>query len=129
MFEVVNDVARYGEYLPWCESGRVLSESEFEMIAAIQMRATGIRQSFTTRNELTPPWQIKMNQVEGMFSSLSGEWNFKALGDDGCKVSLDLSFDMPRTLSLMGAGAMFDSTADKMVEVFCRRAAELYGRD
>ena len=127
MFDVVNDVSRYGDYLPWCERGQVLSESESEMIAAIEMKATGIRQSFTTRNELTPPWQIKMNQVEGMFSSLRGEWNFKALGDDGCKVTLDLDFDMPRTLSLMGAGIMFDSAADRMVEVFCTRASQLYG--
>ena len=127
MFDVVNDVSRYGDYLPWCERGQVLSESESEMIAAIEMKATGIRQSFTTRNELTPPWQIKMSQVEGMFSSLRGEWNFKALGDDGCKVTLDLDFDMPRTLSLMGAGIMFDSAADRMVEVFCTRASQLYG--
>jgi len=127
MFNIVNDVSRYGEYLPWCESTRILSESESSMIASIQMKATGIRQSFTTRNTLLPPTQIKMHQVDGMFSSLNGEWNFKALGDEGCKVSLDLSFDMPRTLRLMGAGAMFDSAADKMVEVFCNRAAEVYG--
>lgn len=127
MFKIVNDVARYSEFLPWCESSRVLSETQHEMVATIEMKATGIRQSFTTRNILDAPHQIKMSHVEGMFSSLYGEWNFRALGDDGCKVSLDMSFDMPRTLSLMGAGLMFDNAADKMVEVFCSRAAQLYG--
>jgi ribosome-associated toxin RatA of RatAB toxin-antitoxin module len=56
-----------------------------------------------------------------------GEWAFKALGDEGCKVSLDLNFDMPRAMAVMGAGRVFDNAADKMVEVFCVRAAELYG--
>lgn len=127
MFDVVNDVARYSDYLPWCESSRVVSESEIEMLASIQMKATGIRQSFTTRNSLDRPNKISMSHVEGLFSSLHGEWNFKALGDEGCKVSLDLSFDMPRTLAVMGAGLAFDNAADKMVEVFCVRAAQLYG--
>jgi ribosome-associated toxin RatA of RatAB toxin-antitoxin module len=127
MFDIVNDVARYNEYLPWCESSRVISQFDDEMLASIQMKATGIRQSFTTRNFLARPSQIKMSHVEGMFLTLQGEWNFKALGDDGCKVSLDMFFDMPRTLSMMGAGIMFDNAADKMVEVFCNRAAELHG--
>tara|TARA_R110002073_G_scaffold258283_1_gene421258 strand:+ start:2740 stop:3171 length:432 start_codon:yes stop_codon:yes gene_type:complete len=127
MFDVVNDVARYSDYLPWCESSRVVSESEIEMLASIQMKATGIRQSFTTRNSLDRPNKISMSHVEGLFSSLHGEWTFKALGDEGCKVSLDLSFDMPRTLAVMGAGLAFDNAADKMVEVFCVRAAQLYG--
>lgn len=127
MFDIVNDVARYGEYLPWCESGLVVSETDCEMVATIQMKAPGIRQSFTTRNVLDEPNQIRMKQIEGMFSSLQGEWNFKALGEDGSKVSLDMTFDMSRTLAMMGAGVMFDSAADKMVEVFCNRAAQLYG--
>ncbi|MFT7091888.1 MAG: ribosome-associated toxin RatA of RatAB toxin-antitoxin module [Candidatus Azotimanducaceae bacterium] len=127
MFDVVNNVARYSEYLPWCDSSRIISESEFEMVASISLKATGIRQSFTTRNTLDQPNRISMAHMEGLFSSLHGEWYFKALGEDGCRVSLDLNFDVPRTLAAVGAGRVFDHAADKMVDVFCVRASELYG--
>jgi len=128
MFDVVNDVARYSEYLPWCDTSRIISETEFQMVASISLKATGIRQSFTTRNVLDQPSRISMSHIEGLFSSLHGEWYFKALGEDGCRVSLDLNFDMPRTLAAVGAGRVFDNAADRMVDVFCVRASELYGR-
>ena len=126
MFDVVNNVARYSEYLPWCDSSRVISETDLEMVACISLKATGIRQSFTTRNVLAAPNRISMSHVDGLFSSLHGEWYFKALGEDGCRVSLDLNFDMPRTLAAVGAGRVFDNAADRMVDVFCVRANALY---
>lgn len=126
MFDVVNNVARYTEYLPWCDSSRIISETDVEMVASISLKATGIRQSFTTRNVLVAPNRISMSHIDGLFSSLHGEWEFKALGDDGCRVTLDLNFDMPRSLAVVGAGRVFDNAADKMVDVFCVRASELY---
>ncbi len=127
MYNIVNDVARYAEFLPWCEGSKVESESETEMVARVDLAATGMRQSFTTRNVLDKPNSIKMTREAGVLTSLQGEWQFKSLGEDGCEISLDLSFDMPRTLALVGGAKLFDQAADKMVEVFCRRADELYG--
>lgn len=127
MYDVVNDVARYGEFLPWCDHAQVEVETETSMLATVDLSAKGMRQSFTTRNTLDRPNSIKMARESGVLTSLQGEWRFKALGADGCKVSLDLQFDMPRSLSLVGGAMMFDRAADKMVEVFCQRADELYG--
>ena len=127
MFDIVNNVARYQEFLPWCESSEILSDSDSEMIASVDLKAKGMRQSFTTRNTLDRPNSIKMSRESGILTSLQGEWQFKALGEDGCKISLDLSFDMPRSLSLVGGTKLFDQAADKMVEVFCARADQLYG--
>ena len=127
MFDIVNDVARYDEFLPWCSGSEVMRESEQEMLARVDLNATGVRQSFTTRNALQRPNSIRMSREAGVLTSLQGEWQFKALGEDGCKISLDLSFDMPRSIALMGGAMLFDQAADKMVEVFCRRAEKLYG--
>ena len=127
MFDIVNDVGKYGEFLPWCQSAEVKSESESEMIATVNLMASGLRQSFTTRNTLHRPHSIKMSRVAGVLTSLQGEWQFKSLGEDGSKISLQLVFDMPRSLSLVGGTMMFDRAADKMVEVFCQRAEQLYG--
>ena len=52
---------------------------------------------------------------------------FRALGEDGCKVSLDLRFDMPRAIAMVGGALLFDQAADRMVEVFCLRAEQLHG--
>lgn len=128
MFDIVNDVARYGEFLPWCEGSEVESESETEMVARVDLAAKGMRQSFTTRNTLQRPHSIKLSREAGVLTSLRGEWQFKQLGEDGCKISLNLSFDMPRSIAMVGGGLLFDQAADKMVEVFCRRADELHGK-
>lgn len=127
MFDIVNDVRRYGEFLPWCESAEVESESETAMRARVDLVAKGMRQSFTTSNILDRPNSIKMSRESGVLTSLQGEWQFKALGSDGCKVSLHLEFDMPRSLAMVGGAMMFDRAADKMVEVFCQRADSIYG--
>jgi ribosome-associated toxin RatA of RatAB toxin-antitoxin module len=71
MFDVVNDVAHYSDYLPWCERSRVIRQSEFQMVASIEMKATGIRQSFTTKNALDRPNRISMSHVEGLFSCMA----------------------------------------------------------
>ena len=97
------------------------------MVATVDLKAKGVRQSFTTKNTLDRPHCIKMSRESGILTSLQGEWQFKALGEDGCKISLDLSFDMPRSLSLVGGTRLFDQAADKMVEVFCARADQLHG--
>ena len=127
MFDIVNDVERYGSFLPWCERGIVLSQTDEQMTACVELKASGVKQSFTTRNSLDRPNSIKMSRESGVLTSLQGEWRFLALGEDGCKISLDLSFDMPRSLALIGGARLFDNAADKMVEVFCDRAAILYG--
>lgn len=127
MFDIVNDVERYGEFLPWCERGQILSQTAVEMVAAVELKASGMKQAFTTRNRLDRPNSIKMSRESGVLTSLSGEWIFTALGDDGCKLALELEFDMPMSIAMIGGAKMFDNAADKMVEVFCDRAVQLYG--
>ena len=127
MFDIVNDVARYREFLPWCEGSEVKSHSLDEMIARVDLKASGMRQSFTTRNRLNRPNSIMMSREAGILTSLQGEWQFRALGEDGCKVSLDLRFDMPRAIAMVGGALLFDQAADRMVEVFCLRAEQLHG--
>jgi ribosome-associated toxin RatA of RatAB toxin-antitoxin module len=124
VFRIVNDVARYPEFLPWCSDASVLEQNHDELVAALSLKAGGLSHTFTTRNRLTPFEKIEMNLVSGPFSTLSGGWTFARLGEDqGCRVALDLSF------RLNGAGVVFGSAfnraADQMVGAFCRRADDL----
>jgi len=76
---------------------------------------------------LLPGQRIEMNLQEGPFTSLNGVWEFKALGDKACKISLDLTFDYAGPLVRATLGPLFNQAANTMVDAFCQRAKQLYG--
>jgi ribosome-associated toxin RatA of RatAB toxin-antitoxin module len=126
VFAIVNDVLRYPEFLPWCSDAVVLSESADEVVAALSLSASGVTETFTTRNRLIPFEKIEMVLVSGPFRELSGGWTFTGLGGDaGCRVELDLSFQFTGVKALLGG--VFNRAADQMVDAFCIRANQLLG--
>lgn len=126
VFAIVNDVLRYPEFLPWCSDATVLEETAEEVVAALSLSASGITETFTTRNRLTPFEKIEMVLISGPFRELSGGWTFTRLGDDaGCRVELDLNFQMSGMKSLLGV--VFNRAADQMVDAFSARANEVLG--
>lgn len=127
LFDLVNDVASYPQFLPWCSASEVLEVSETHMVASLEVAKGGIGQRFVTRNALLPGQRIEMNLQEGPFSSLNGVWEFKALGDKACKISLDLTFDYAGPLVRATLGPLFNQAANTMVDAFCQRAKQLYG--
>lgn len=127
LYDLVNDVASYPQFLPWCDSSEVLEVSAEQMIARLNIAKGGVNQSFVTRNALVPGERIEMSLVEGPFSRLNGVWHFKALGEHACKISLDLSFDYAGTLAKATLGPLFNQAANTMVDAFCQRAKQLYG--
>lgn len=127
MFDLVNDVARYPEFLPWCTSGEVLSGSSDEITARLEISGVGIRQQFTTRNHLRRPYSMSLSLVDGPFRSLEGAWQFTQLGESGCKVALSLEFEVSSGLMNLALEKLFDAAAERLVDAFCDRAAECYG--
>ncbi|XLY87377.1 type II toxin-antitoxin system RatA family toxin [Ectopseudomonas mendocina] len=127
LYDLVNDVASYPQFLPWCSASEVLEVSETHMLASLEVAKGGIGQRFVTRNALLPGQRIEMNLQEGPFSSLNGVWEFKALGDKACKISLDLTFDYAGPLVRATLGPLFNQAANTMVDAFCQRAKQLYG--
>ncbi|MEX2489573.1 MAG: type II toxin-antitoxin system RatA family toxin [Pseudomonadales bacterium] len=129
MFDVVDDVESYPEFLPWCASAELLSRTETEIIGRLKVSKGQISQSLTTRNRLDRPHSMTIDLVDGPFKSLSGQWTFVALGDEGCKVQLDMDFEFDNRLVSFTFGKLFGSAADRLVDAFCNRASELYGSD
>lgn len=95
LYDLVNDVASYPEFLPWCSASTVMEASETHMRAKLEVAKGGMSQHFVTRNVLVPGQSIEMNLEEGPFTQLHGVWVFKPLGEKACKISLDLSSTMP----------------------------------
>ncbi|MDH2432212.1 type II toxin-antitoxin system RatA family toxin [Pokkaliibacter sp. MBI-7] len=128
MFDIVNDVAAYPQFLPWCSATRIISVTDEEMVASVDVSKGGLKYTFTTRNRLQRPAFIQLELVEGPFRQLTGKWDFKELNEQACKVSLSLSFDFANKLAGMAMGKVFNQIATTMVEAFCKRAEVLYGK-
>ena len=90
MFDLVNDVAAYPQFLPGCADSQVLDHSESHMKASLLVSKAGIKQWFTTLNTLEPARRIDMRLVDGPFKQLSGGWTFSPLSDDACKIAMRL---------------------------------------
>jgi len=126
MFDLVNDIEAYPRRFAWCTGARVLTREKPTLTARLELRIAGIAQAFTTRNTMTPPQRIELQLVEGPFRHLAGAWEFAALGETGCKVSLALDFDYSGLMApLMRAG--FQKLADRLVDEFCVEAQRSYG--
>ena len=127
LYDLVNDVARYPEFLPWCSSTEVLEVDATQMRASLGVAKGGLRQRFVTRNTLVFGQSIEMNLEEGPFTQLHGLWVFKALGEKACKISLDLTFDYAGPLVRATLGPLFNQAANTLMDAFCQRAKQLHG--
>jgi ribosome-associated toxin RatA of RatAB toxin-antitoxin module len=127
MYALVNDVASYPQFLPWCSATEVLESDETRMRASMTVAKGGISQQFITCNTLQAGQSIVMDLEQGPFSRLHGVWHFKALTDKACKISLDLTFDYAGPLVRATLGPLFNQAANTLVDAFCQRAKQLYG--
>lgn len=127
MFELVNDIAAYPQYMDGCSGAEVLHSSEQEVVARLDLSKGGVRQSFVTRNQLSPPEVMSMSLEEGPFKYLQGEWRFIHLSEQACKVSLTLEFEFSNRLIGAAAGKLFEGVANKLVDGLVQRARALYG--
>jgi ribosome-associated toxin RatA of RatAB toxin-antitoxin module len=128
MYVLVNDIETYPQFLPWCKSANILSQNGAHIVASIAMGISGLEKSFTTNNVLKPNDSIEMRLLEGPFSHLHGFWKFQPLGDDGCKISFDMQFEITNKLLKMTLGPVFSKIVNSLVDAFVKRANELYGK-
>jgi ribosome-associated toxin RatA of RatAB toxin-antitoxin module len=126
MFALVDDVARYPEFLPWCIGARVESSTPTERVAAIKIARGALKMQFTTRNTVKPDAEILMQLVDGPFRQLIGQWNFDAIGERGSRVSFRVEFEFKNRLMAAAFNPVFESVCDKIVDAFVLRARHIY---
>jgi ribosome-associated toxin RatA of RatAB toxin-antitoxin module len=127
LYDLVCDVPAYKEFLPWCGDSVVQESSATHMLATITIDFRGIRQSFTTANEMHAPHRVSMALRDGPFSRLDGVWHFMSLRHDACKVEFKLDYLFKSGLLGQALVPVFDQIARSMVDAFARRADEIYG--
>ena len=127
MYELVNDIEAYPQFMDGCTGATVLARSNDTIEARLDLAKSGLRYSFTTRNRLVPPERIELSLVEGPFESFQGTWIFQALSEHACKIALHLEFEMSGRLLNFAARKMFDGVASQMVDALVKRAHKLHG--
>lgn len=133
MYRLVTDVARYPEFLPWCEKAEEFEVHEGGMTARIHLAYAGVRHAFTTRNTHQPDRQLHMTLVDGPFSALDGTWDFLPVGSGGddapkaCKIEFDLSYAFSSRPLEVVLSPVFDKVANTFVDSFVKRAEQVYG--
>jgi ribosome-associated toxin RatA of RatAB toxin-antitoxin module len=129
MYELVTDVARYAEFLPWCDHASVVAQHASGVTAKIGIAFAGIHQTFTTRNDNMPGREVHMQLVDGPFSELDGTWQFLPVGSDSqraCKVEFTLNYGFTSATLSRLVGPVFDKIADSLVDAFVKRAEQVY---
>ena len=128
MYKLVEDVESYPEFLPWCKSTEVLSRTDQEVKASIEIAKGALNKSFTTINRMQQNKMIEMRLLKGPFKHLEGFWRFDALKqNDASKISFDLDFEFESKLIAFAVGSIFNQIANTMVDAFTKRAIEVYG--
>ncbi len=126
MFDMVADVARYAEFLPWVTAVRVRSDSPTEMVADLIVGFKGLRETFTSKVGKTRPTTIHVDYLDGPLKYLRNEWHFRP-DPAGCQVDFSVDFEFKNRMFEMLAGQVFGSALRKMIGAFEDRAAVLYG--
>jgi len=127
MFDLVNDVEAYPQFLQWCRGAHIQRTDGDVIEAVVDIGIGGLKQSFTTKNTLERPNSIAMELVSGPFRHLQGGWRFTDLSDGGSEVCLELDFEVQRSPLSVVFATVFEELARAQMSAFVRRAEQQYG--
>ena len=126
MFALVDNVAEYPQFLPWCGGASVDSVEGNTVQATIHINYHNIKQSFTTENVRHAPHRIEIRLKDGPFQTLEGSWHFIPLSESACKIELSLHYEFSSKLLEKVFGPIFHYIANTFVDAFVLRAEKVY---
>lgn len=126
MYDLVNDIAHYHEFVPYCIASVVHEKSDDEIRATITLSAKGFQKSFTTLNRLQKNSMMEIQLIDGPFKHLEGFWKFEKRDENHSEVILDLEFELSNKMVAMMFGPVFQQVASSLVDAFVKRAKDIY---
>ena len=127
LFDIVADIERYPDFLPWCVAARVRSREGNLITADVVIGFKMFRERFTTRNVLDRPRRIDVTYHEGPFKYLNNHWLFEPMGEASCDLDFYIDFEFRTRLLQMAVGVLFNEAVKVMVSAFEKRAKAIYG--
>ena len=128
MFDLVEDVEHYPEFLPWCEKTLVEHRDEQKTVATLYISYRGVKANFTTENEKEAPHLMRLKLRDGPMRRLEGVWQFKPLSETACKIIFQLHYEFPSKLIDSMISPVFTHIGNTLADAFVKRAEEVYGR-
>jgi ribosome-associated toxin RatA of RatAB toxin-antitoxin module len=125
VFNLVNDVGRYPEFVPGCESAEVLERDGHEVVVRLGVRRGSLTTSFTTRNRSVAGQTVHMHLVDGPFKHFDGHWHIRPLGADASEIELLLHYQFSNPIKRALLQPLFSGIAEQMVRAFVQRAQAL----
>jgi ribosome-associated toxin RatA of RatAB toxin-antitoxin module len=129
MFALVQDIEGYPQFVPWVAAAKVLSRTEAEVVGQLEMQRSGLRETFTTRNELAPPGRMDLKLIDGPFKLLEGRWTFDPIADRGTRIALNIRFEFTNPMLSLMLSKSFEKSCAELVDAFVGRARDIYGSD
>jgi len=126
MFELVDRVEDYPQFLPWCGGTELLARTATLTAARIHVNYHGVKAHFSTENAKEVPHWMTIAFREGPFRRLDGGWRFTALGEEGCKVEFKLHYEFSSKLLEKMLGPVFGHIVNTFVDSFVKRAHHVY---
>lgn len=127
MYDLVLDVRRYPEFLPWCTKTRIFNEEEGQFVAELTISFRGMRESFQTVDRFVPGRKVEVKLRSGPFQHLENEWTFTPT-PQGTRVDFFIDFKFKSRLMNVTLGPIFTQVSKQMLEAFRNRAFALYGQ-
>jgi ribosome-associated toxin RatA of RatAB toxin-antitoxin module len=127
MFDLVDRVEDYPQFLPWCSQTRLEFRDEKKTVATLFISYLSVKSHFTTENDKEAPLWMSIRLVDGPFRRLEGLWRFKPLAEHACKIEFQLSYEFSSKLFEKVIGPVFSQIANTFVDAFVKRAAQVYG--
>ncbi len=127
MFDLVVDVERYPQFLPWVTSAELHEKSDRDLLASMEMQRAGVRERFTTRNTFERPATMTLRLVRGPFRLLEGRWSFTPIGDAGTRIELEMRFEFANPVVSLLFGKAFEQSCNSLIDAFIVRARQLHG--
>jgi ribosome-associated toxin RatA of RatAB toxin-antitoxin module len=124
IYQLINDIEHYPEFVPWCTAARVESRKDSEVVATLTIRRGPLRTEFTTRNLLEPDRRVLMQFVSGPFRVLEGLWTLTPLADLGCRIEFEMRFEFANRVAGTLFEPFFEDTAGSLVDAFVKRARD-----
>lgn len=127
MYELINNVAAYPEFLPWCKSAVIHSSAATALHATLCIGKGLLSQSISTKNTMIPNEQIAMEYQAGPFKNCTGGWQFISVAPDKCQVEFTMQYEFTNMFHAMTLEPVFTPLANTLIDAFYKRAQELYG--
>ena len=126
MFDLVVDVERYPQFLPWVVAAEVHEKTQRDLLASMCMERAGVREQFTTRNVMERPDWMSLTLEQGPFKTLQGLWTFTAIGSSGTRIDLEMKFEFSNPVVSLLFGRAFEASVGELIDAFVTRARAIY---